>query len=65
MTIAGVTKPVVLTAACEVKPDGSITCIGKEKLKMTDYNIKPPTYMLGALRTGNALTIEFTLVVEK
>jgi polyisoprenoid-binding protein YceI len=65
LTIAGVSKPVVLTAACVVKADGSITCTGTNKLLMTDYQIKPPTYMLGTLRTGNSLTIEFTMTVRK
>lgn len=65
LTIAGVTKPVVLTAACSVKADGSITCTGTNNLLMSDYQIKPPTYMLGALKTGNALTIDFTMIVKK
>jgi YceI-like domain len=65
LTIAGVTKPVVLMAACSVLADGSITCTGTDKLLMTDYQIKPPTYMLGALKTGNVLTIDFTMVVQK
>jgi polyisoprenoid-binding protein YceI len=65
LTIAGVAKPVVLTADCLVKPDGSITCTGTDKLKMSDYGIKPPTYMLGALKTGDALTINFTMSVKK
>jgi len=65
LTIAGVTKPVVLTAACVVKADGSISCTGTNKLLMSDYQIKPPTYMLGALKTGNALTIDFTMIVKK
>jgi len=65
LTIAGVAKPVVLKAACQVKPDGSVTCTGTDKLKMSDYGIKPPTYMLGALKTGDALTIDFTMVVKK
>jgi YceI-like domain len=65
LTIAGVTQPVVLMAACSVLTDGSITCTGTNKLLMTDYQIKPPTYMLGALKTGNALTIDFTMVVQK
>jgi hypothetical protein len=65
LTIVGVSKSVVLTAACVVKADGSITCTGTDKLLMSDYQIKPPTYMLGALRTGNALTIDFTMIVRK
>jgi hypothetical protein len=65
LTIAGVSKSVVLKAACVVKADGSITCTGTDKLLMTDYQIKPPTYMLGTLRTGNSLTIDFTMIVQK
>ena len=65
LTIAQVSKSVVLTAACVVNADRSITCTGTDKLLMTDYQIKPPTYMLGSLRTGNSLTIDFTMVVRK
>jgi hypothetical protein len=65
LTIAGVVKPIVLTAACQAEPDGSVACTGTNKLKMSDYGIKPPTYMLGAMKTGDALTINFTMVVQK
>ncbi len=65
LTIAGVTKAVVLIAACALKTDGSISCAGSNTLLMTDYQIKPPTYMLGALKTGNKLKIDFTMVVKK
>ncbi len=65
LNIAGVTKPVVMHAACLVNVEGTITCSGSAKLKMTDYQIKPPTFMLGALKTGNDLTINFTLSVKK
>jgi hypothetical protein len=65
LTIAGVTKPVALTAACILKAYGTITCAGTDTLLMSDYQIKPPTYMLGALKTGNKLTIDFTMIVQK
>ena len=65
LSIAGVTKPVTMDAACLVNTDGTISCSGSAKLKMTDYQIKPPTFMLGALKTGDDLTIDFTLVVKK
>jgi hypothetical protein len=65
LTIAGVTRPVVLLAACEVKADGMVSCTGTDVLRMSDYKIRAPTYMLGALRTGNRLTIAFTMSVMK
>lgn len=65
LSIAGVSKPVAMDAACLIDADGAIACSGSAKLKMTDYQIKPPTFMLGALKTGNDLTINFKLVVKK
>jgi YceI-like domain len=65
LTIAGVTNPVTLTAACSQNSHGTITCAGTAPLLMSDYQIKPPTYMLGALKTGNKLTIDFTMIVPK
>jgi hypothetical protein len=64
MTIAGVAQPVVLTAACQLNADGSIVCNGSTLLKMTDYQIKPPSFMLGALKTGDLLTINFSLTFK-
>ncbi len=65
MTIAGMTQPVVLYGCCQVNADGSIGCSGSAQLKMTDYQIKPPSFMLGALKTGDALTINFSLTLKK
>jgi len=65
LTISGVTRQVAFDVSCLVNPDGSITCTGSDKLKMTDYSIKPPVFMLGALRTGDELEIDFTLVFKK
>jgi YceI-like domain len=65
MTIAGVAQQVALTANCQVNADGSVVCSGSTSLKMTDYQIKPPSFMLGALKTGDALTINFSLTLKK
>lgn len=65
LSIAGATRPVVINAACQVNADGTIGCTGTEQLKMSDYQIKPPTFMLGALRTGDDLTINFSLILKK
>ena len=61
LCIAGVCRIVQLDVACTVNADGSITCSGSEKLKMTDYQVDPPTFMFGALKTADDITIAFTL----
>lgn len=65
LTIAGVTKEVVIDVYALVNADETITCTGSEKLNMTDYQVKPPKFMLGAMKTGDAITLDFTLVYRK
>jgi polyisoprenoid-binding protein YceI len=65
LTIAGVTKEVVIEVHAVVNADETITCTGSEKLNMTDYGVKPPKFMLGAMKTGDAITLDFTLVYKK
>lgn len=65
LTIAGVTREIELTVACQVKPDGTIICVGSKKLKMTDYNVEPPKALLGAISSGNDITISFVLDLIK
>jgi len=65
LVIAGVSKKVSMDVYCIVNADGSITSMGSYKLKMTDYNVKPPTFMLGVMKTGNEITLDFNMVYKK
>jgi polyisoprenoid-binding protein YceI len=65
LTIAGVTKEVTVPVYASVNADGTISCTGSEQLNMTDYGVKPPKFMLGAMKTGDAITLDFTLVYKK
>ena len=65
LIIAGVTKKVVMDAYCVVNKDGTVTSTGSYKLYMTDYQVKPPSFMLGAMKTGDAITLDFILVYKK
>ena len=65
LSIAGVTKEVLMQVSGVVGKDGTATFKGAYKLNMTDYGVKRPTFMLGAMKTGDAITIDFTTVYEK
>ncbi len=65
LTIAGVAKLVKIDVYCVVNSDGSITCTGSDKLNMSDYNVKPPSFMFGAMKTGNAIVLDFTFDYKK
>lgn len=62
LTIAGTTKETDLTATGKYNPaDKSFTVTGVKKMKMTDYNVKPPTVMLGTIKTGNDIAIAYNV----
>jgi len=65
LTIAGVTNNVAMDVYAVINKDGSITCTGSNKLKMTDYQVKPPKFMLGAMKTGDDITLNYTLIYKK
>lgn len=61
LTINGKSNAVTITSVYTVS-GGKLILKGSYKMKMTDYGITPPTAMLGAMTTGNDLTIRFNLV---
>ena len=65
LTIAGVTQTIAMTVTVIVNADNTLSCTGSEKLKLTDYKIDPPSFMLGALKVTNDLTIQFNLIYNK
>lgn len=65
LSIGGVSNQIELQTAYLVNSDGLITCKGSKSIKMSDYKIKAPSFMLGALKTGNEVIIDLTLVLKK
>jgi hypothetical protein len=63
-TIAGVTKDVAQTVTAERLPNGTIRFTGSQPVLMSEYGMRPPTAMFGALRTGNRVVVNFELVVK-
>ncbi|MEX0599937.1 MAG: YceI family protein [Rhodothermales bacterium] len=62
LTLAGVTNEVEMDVQAERLDDGSIRYTGNSPLKLTNYGMRPPTAMFGALRTGDDVTIHFDVV---
>jgi polyisoprenoid-binding protein YceI len=65
LTIAGTTVLTDLVATVKYNPvDKSFTCVGTKKFKMTQYNVKPPTVMMGAIKTGDDISISYNLTIK-
>ena len=63
LTIAGTEKTVNMDVTAARLPDGGVRAEGTLPLLMTDFGVKPPTALLGTLRTGNKITVKFSLLV--
>lgn len=63
LTISGTTKPVDVEVTYEVK-NGNLVCKGSKKIKMTDYKVEPPTFMFGAIKTGDEITVSFDVTLS-
>lgn len=64
LTISGVTRQVSVQATC-INTGDEMVCTGTRDLKMTDYDVDPPTLMLGTIRTHDDITVEFRIVYSQ
>ncbi|MGW8123450.1 YceI family protein [Roseivirga echinicomitans] len=63
LTIAGFTKPISFDVET-VQSTGAITITGSSAFKMTDFKVDPPTALLGTIKTGDDVTVEFKLTFK-
>ena len=59
LTIAGITKCITMQVNVSILTKQKMTFIGSQPIKMSDYNVEPPTALLGTLKTGDEITIHF------
>ncbi|HZV12966.1 MAG TPA: YceI family protein [Candidatus Kapabacteria bacterium] len=64
LSVAGVQKQVEMNVYAS-KTDNGLKIHGKEDINMTDFGIDPPSFMFGALKAGNKVTVSFDLILSK
>ena len=65
LTLAGITRKISLPYKGKIAGKDNITITGSEKIDMTEYDIEPPTAMLGTLKTGKEVVISFSLDLKQ
>ena len=61
LTIAGKEKTVAMEVKADRVEETKATAKGEQSILLTDFGIKPPSFMLGALKVGNEIKIRFNL----
>lgn len=64
LKIAGVSKTVTVNSNYSAG-SGAIVLTGEHTLNMTDYNVEPPTALMGTVSTGEKVTLKFKLYFSK
>lgn len=64
LEVAGEERTVSIEVTAERLADGTVEAKGTVPILMTDFGIKPPTAMFGALRTDNKVIVKFDLLVN-
>ena len=64
LTVAGTTKLIAMDINGVQLENGNIEITGSKDMKITDFDIKPPTALLGTMRTKDEITIEFRVVLD-
>lgn len=61
LTISGNTREITLPVTVKKNADGSQLLSGAKKIKMSEWGVKPPSYMLGVMKVYDDLTINYTV----
>lgn len=65
LTLGGKTLPITVPVTFAPAADGGLRVTGKVPVKMTDWDIKPPTLMLGSIKVGPVVQVNFDLQLQK
>lgn len=65
LTMAGTTKPITVEARGKLLANGDMEISLSRKLKMTEFNMKPPTAMMGTIKVGDEVTVTVNLVLSQ
>lgn len=64
LSIAGTTQRVVISFDLKKRSSNSYEVVGQAQIDMTRYKVDPPTAVMGTIKTGKDVTINFQLIYK-
>lgn len=65
LQLSGKTLPISVPVTFGTAADGGLHVTGKVPVRMTDWDVKPPTLMMGTIKVGPVVTVNFDLQLQK
>jgi polyisoprenoid-binding protein YceI len=64
LTMAGVSRPMEVQGKYKILENGEVQLVLSRKFKMTEFKMDPPTAMMGSIKVGDEVTVNFDFVVN-
>lgn len=64
LQLADTSRNVRIEAEITVLPDQSLHITGQKSIKMTDYHMVPPSFMMGAFQVDKTVILKFNLIAR-
>jgi len=65
LAIRSMPKPIVVTVQLNAADPKALRIDGSATIRLSDYNLKPPSALLGAIGTKNEMTLSFSVIATK
>lgn len=65
LQLAGKTLPIAVPVTFGTAADGGLRVTGKVPVRMTEWEVKPPTLMMGTIKVGPVVTVNFDLQLQQ
>lgn len=65
LTLGGVTKAISLIAKAAPAEGGALKVTGSEEIVLSEYGLKAPTLMMGALKVNDVVQVHFDLLLKE
>lgn len=65
LEVAGVRRPVTVDVDGQTAPDGRVHLRGRMPMRMSDFNVHPPTGLFGLVRAHDRIAVRFSVVVAR
>jgi polyisoprenoid-binding protein YceI len=64
LTLGGVEKTITFKGTATEAGDGQFRVVGSHELSMKEYGLKPPSLMMGTMKVGDRVKVNFDLVLK-
>lgn len=65
LTLGGTRKTITMTAKAALTGDGALKVTGAKDISLSEYGLKAPTLMMGALKVNDVVQVHFDLLLKE